>query len=223
MQAHAVESMEASLGAAMAPLPLSGEDQARADLYALLASLLLVAPGPALLDDLAAADPICGGEGGHPLEDAWHKLTIGAAITEADAVADEFAELFVSVGTPRQNPYESRYLSGFLNDIPLSVLRDDLARLRLARASGAGDFEDHLGALCETMRVLIAGGPGLERQPLAIQKWFFERHIAPWSARCLADIANDPQASFYRLVAGFAQAFFAIEAEAFAFEESIDD
>lgn len=223
MQAHAVESMEASLGAAMAPLPLSGEDQARADLYALLASLLLVAPGPALLDDLAAADPICGGEGGHPLEDAWHKLTIAAAITEADAVADEFAELFISVGTPRQNPYESRYLSGFLNDIPLSVLRDDLARLRLARASGAGDFEDHLGALCETMRVLIAGGPGLERQPLAIQKWFFERHVAPWSARCLADIANDPQASFYRLVAGFAQAFFAIEAEAFAFEESIDD
>lgn len=223
MQAHAVESMEASLGAAMAPLPLSGEDQARADLYALLASLLLVAPGPALLDDLAAADPICGGEGGHPLEDAWHKLTIAAAVTEADAVAGEFAELFISVGTPRQNPYESRYLSGFLNDIPLSVLRDDLAQLRLARASGAGDFEDHLGALCETMRVLIAGGPGLERQPLAIQKWFFERHIAPWSARCLADIANDPQASFYRLVAGFAQAFFAIEAEAFAFEESIDD
>lgn len=223
MQAHAVESMEASLGAAMAPLPLSGEDQARADLYALLASLLLVAPGPALLDDLAAADPICGGEGGHPLEDAWHKLTIAAAITEADAVAGEFAELFISIGTPRQNPYESRYLSGFLNDIPLSVLRDDLAQLRLARASGAGDFEDHLGALCETMRVLIAGGPGLERQPLAIQKWFFERHIAPWSARCLADIANDPQASFYRLVAGFAQAFFAIEAEAFAFEESIDD
>jgi TorA maturation chaperone TorD len=223
VQAHAVESMEASLGAAMAPLPLSGEDQARADLYALLASLLLVAPGPALLDDLSAADPICGGEGGHPLEDAWHKLTIAAAITEADAVADEFAALFISVGTPRQNPYESRYLSGFLNDIPLSVLRDDLARLRLARASGAGDFEDHLGALCETMRVLIAGGPGLERQPLAIQKWFFERHIAPWSARCLADIANDPQASFYRLVAGFAQAFFAIEAEAFAFEESIDD
>lgn len=223
MQTHAAESMDAGLGAAMAPLPLSGEDQARADLYALLANLLLAAPGPALLDDLAAADPICGGEGGHPLEDAWHKLTIAAAVTEADAVAGEFAELFISVGTPRQNPYESRYLSGFLNDIPLSVLRDDLAQLRLARASGAGDFEDHLGALCETMRVLIAGGPGLERQPLAIQKWFFERHIAPWSARCLADIANDPLASFYRLVAGFAQAFFAIEAEAFAFEESIDD
>ncbi len=222
MQAHA-ESMQASLNASMAPLPLSGEDQARADLYALLASMLLAAPGPALLADLASADLICGGAGGHPLEEAWHKLTIAAAITEADAVAGEFGDLFVSVGTPRQNPYESRYLSGFLNDIPLSVLRDDLAELRLARASGAADFEDHLGALCETMRLLIVGGPGLERQPLAIQKWFFERHIAPWSARCLADIADDPQASFYRLVAGFAQAFFAVEAEAFAFEESIDD
>lgn len=223
MQVHAARSMQATPGPATAPLPLSGEDQARADLYALLARLLLAAPDAALLASLAEADPICGGEGAHPLEQAWHKLTIAAAITEADAVAEEFSELFVSIGTPRHNPYESRYLSGFLNDIPLSVLRADLAELRLARAAGAGDFEDHLGALCETMRLLVAGGPGLARQPLAIQKWFFERHIAPWSGRCLADIADDPQASFYRLVAGFAQAFFAIEAEAFAFEESIDD
>lgn len=223
MQSPAAGSMDAILGAATAPLPLSGEDQARADLYALIARLLLAAPGERLLADLAAADPICGGEGGTALEEAWHKLSIAAAITEADAVADEFADLFISIGTPRQNPYESRYLSGFINDIPLSVLRADLAELHLARAAGVGDFEDHLGALCETMRVLVAGGPGLARQPVAIQKWFFERHIAPWSARCLADIADDPQASFYRVVASFAQAFFAIEAEAFAFEESIDD
>jgi TorA maturation chaperone TorD len=204
-----------------APLPLSSEDQARADLYALLARLLFAAPDQALLADLAAADPICA-EHDSALETAWYQLTLAAAVTDGQAVSDEFDALFVSTGTPRLNPYESRYLSGFLNDAPLARLRDDLGELGLARARGAGDFEDHLGALCETMRVLVSGGPGIARQPVLRQKWFFERHLAPWHARCLADIANAEESSFYRLVAVFALAFFAIEAEAFAFEESID-
>jgi TorA maturation chaperone TorD len=215
-------SSHSNAGAACtAPLPLSGEDQARADLYALLARLLLAPPDAALLAGLATADPIHA-EHAAALETAWQKLTLAAAVTEADAVADEFNALFVSVGTPRLNPYESRYLSGFLNDAPLASLRADLAELGLARASGVGDFEDHLGAICETMRVLIAGGPGIARQPVLRQKWFFDRHIAPWHERCLLDIASEGESSFYRLVAGFALAFFAIEAEAFAFEESID-
>jgi TorA maturation chaperone TorD len=222
VQVPSAGSSQSNAGTACtAPFPLSGEDQARADLYALLARLLLAAPDEALLADLAAADPICA-ERDSALEAAWHKLTLAAAITDAQAVADEFDALFVSVGTPRLNPYESRYLSGFLNDTPLATLRADLAELGLARARGVGDFEDHLGAMCETMRVLIAGGPGLARQPVLRQKWFFERHLAPWHARCLADIANVEESSFYRLVAGFAVAFFAIEAEALAFEESID-
>jgi TorA maturation chaperone TorD len=192
-------------------------------LYALLARLLLAAPGEELLGALGGADPIRAEQGSHALEEAWLKLTLAASVTDADAVADEFDALFVSIGTPLLNPYESRYLSGFINDSPLAVLRDDLGILGLGRARGAGDFEDHLGAMCETMRVLITGAPGIARQPVMRQKWFFERHVAPWAARCLADIANAPGASFYRLVAGFALAFFAIEGEAFAFEESIDD
>lgn len=206
---------------ATAPLPLSGEDQARADLYALIARLLFAAPGEALLADVAAADPICAERDGE-LETAWQRLALAAGVTDPQAVADEFDALFTSVGTPKVNPYESRYLSGFINDAPLAILRADLAELGLARARGAGDFEDHLGALCETMRVLIEGGPGIARQPVLRQKWFFDRHLAPWHARCLADIAGQPEASFYRLVAVFALAFFTIEAEAFAFEESID-
>jgi TorA maturation chaperone TorD len=205
------------------PLPLSPEDQARADLYALVARLLLAPPGAALLADLGAADPICTERSGDPFEEAWARLTLAAAVTDPDAVADEFAALFVSVGTPKLNPYGSLYQSGHLNDTPLAALRADLARLRLGRAGGAGEFEDHLGALCETMRVLISGAAGLARQPVSEQQRFFDTHIAPWYARCLADIANDAEANFYRLVAGFALAFFAIEAEAFAFEESIHD
>jgi TorA maturation chaperone TorD len=204
-------------------LPLPAEDQARADLYALLARLLLAAPDEGLLAALGAADPICAAHGAHALEDAWLKLTLAAAVTDPDAVAEEFDALFVSIGTPKLNPYGSLYLSGYMNDKPLADLRESLARHGLARARGVAEFEDHLGALCETMRVLIVGTGGMPRLPVAEQKHFFDLHLAPWYARCLADIAAAPEANFYRVVASFALAFLAIEAEAFAFEESIDD
>jgi TorA maturation chaperone TorD len=222
VEVPSAQSIHLRAGPAGAPLPLPPEDQARADLYALLARLLLAAPDAGLLQALGAADPICAEQGGHALEHAWHKLTLAAAVTDPDAVADEFDALFVSIGTPTLNPYGSLYLAGHLNDTPLAALRADLARLRLARAGSAGEFEDHLGALCETMRVLITGTGAVPRQPLSEQKAFFDQHLAPWYAACLADIAQAQAANFYRVVAGFALAFLDIEAEAFAFEESID-
>ena len=195
--------------------PLADEDQARADFYALFARLLLAPPDAALLAALAAAEPIAA-VGEFALEDAWLKLTQAATVVDASAAADEFSAMFISTGTPPLNPYGSFYLTGHLNDAPLASLRHDLAHLRLARAPGVGEFEDHLGALCETMRVLIQGGPGMPARGLAVQKHFFEAHIRPWYAACLADIAHSPDANFYRVVAGVVDAFLSIEAQAFA-------
>ncbi|SDE92826.1 Tat proofreading chaperone TorD [Massilia sp. PDC64] len=205
---------------AVAP-PLADEDQARADFYALFARLLLAPPDDALLAALAAAEPIAAA-GEFALEDAWLKLTQAATVVDASAAADEFAAMFISTGTPPLNPYGSFYVTGHLNDAPLADLRHDLARLRLARAPGVGEFEDHLGALCETMRVLIQGGPGMAPRGLAVQKAFFEAHIRPWYAACLADIANSPDANFYRVVAGVVDAFLSIEAQAFAVLDATD-
>lgn len=204
-------------------LPLRAEDQARADLYALAARLLLAPPDAALLAGLAMADPIQASGGDHALEDAWEKLVLAASVMDAGAVAEEFDALFVSSGTPALNPYGSLYLSGFMNDTPLAELRADLAAFGIGRVRGVGEFEDHLGALCETMRVLIAGGPGIRRQPLRVQKTFFEARIGRWYARCLADMAGAEGANFYRLVAGFASALLAIEAEAFAVDDGFDE
>jgi TorA maturation chaperone TorD len=201
----------------------SGEDQARADLYALLSRLLLAAPDAALLEALASSDPILA-EGGDPaLERAWEHLTVASGVMDAQVVHDEFSALFVSIGTPPVDPYGSRYLAGYMNDTPLAQLREDLARLGLARMRGRGEFEDHLGALCETMRVLVAGAPGIRRQQLAVQRQFFEAHIGAWCMRALDDIANAEGANYYRLVARFAQAFLAIEAEGFAVGEDTDE
>ena len=204
-----------------APAPLADEDQARADFYGLFAHLLLAPPDAALLAALAAADPVAAA-GEFALEDAWLKLTQAASVVDAALVADEFSALFISTGTPLLNPYASFYLTGHLNDAPLAALRHDLARLGLARAPGVGEFEDHLGTLCETMRVLIQGGPGMRPRGLAVQKALFEAHIRPWYAACLADVAGAADANFYRVVAGVVDAFLSIEAQAFAVLESTD-
>jgi TorA maturation chaperone TorD len=210
----------AGTGAAT-PGPLADEDQARADFYGLFAHLLLAPPDAALLAALAAADPV-GATGEFALEDAWLKLTQAASVVDAALVADEFSVLFISTGTPLLNPYGSFYLTGHLNDAPLAALRHDLARLGLARAPGVGEFEDHLGTLCETMRVLIQGGPGMRPRGLAVQKALFEAHIRPWYAACLADVAGAADANFYRVVAGVVDAFLSIEAQAFAVLDTTD-
>jgi TorA maturation chaperone TorD len=203
-------------------LPLSPEDQARADLYALAARLLLAPPDAGLLAGLAQADPIESTGGERQLAEAWEKLVLASSVMDAGAVAEEFDALFISSGTPALNPYGSLYLSGFMNDTPLADLRADLAVFGIGRVRGVGESEDHLGALCETMRVLIAGGNGIRRQPLGRQKIFFESRIAPWYARCMKDMQNAEGANFYRLVAAFVAALLSIEAEAFAVEDGFD-
>lgn len=203
--------------------PLSGEDQARADLYALLARLFLAPPDAALLDALSASEPILAQGGDLALEQAWERLSMASSVMDAQAVQDEFDALFVAIGTPLINPYGSRYIAGFINDTPLAELRTDLARLGLARVRGAGEFEDHIGALCETMRVLVGGAPGVRPQPVEQQRYFFEVHIAPWYERAMHDIAGADGANYYRLVARLAEAFLAIEADAFTVEEQSNE
>ena len=216
---HPQSTLEPSL--ATVSLPLADEDQARADFYALFARLLLAPPDAALLGALAQAEPISA-VGEFALEDAWLALTQAASVVDEGAVRDEFSALFEAIGNPLLNPNGSWYLAGHLNDVPLANLRQDLARLRLARAPGVGDFEDHLGALCETMRVLVAGAPGIARRPLGVQKTFFEAHIRPWYAACLADLAAAEPANFYRVVARVVDAFLSIEAQAFAVLDALD-
>jgi TorA maturation chaperone TorD len=191
-------------------------------LYALLARLLLAPPDAALLDAIAGSTPIVAQGGDPALERCWEHLTLASSVMDAGAVAAEFNSLFISIGTPPVDPYGSRYLAGFINDAPLAALRADLARLGLRRARGVAGFEDHLGALCETMRVLIAGAPGIARASIAQQSAFFDRHIMPWYQRALDDIGSADGSNYYRLVARLGAAFLALEAQAFTLGEQVD-
>lgn len=211
-------------------IPLPPHEQSRADLYALLAQLLLAPPDDALLAALADAPPLDGGAADDdadadaeraPLARAWDALR-AAARGDGDALRERHAELFVSTAQPLLNPYASLYLAGHLMDLPLARLRDDLARLGLRRRAGVGEPEDHLGALCEVMRLLITGAPGLPRRTTAQQGAFFDTHIAPWAGRCLDDLdaaaGLGPGGAFLGALAGFARAFLALEAQAFELE-----
>lgn len=198
---------------------LSLEDEARVRFYSLVAHLFVAAPTTALLDALAAADPLPTLQLGNQLEQAWENLTAAAGLVPAEVVQQEFDALFVGVGNPRINPNASLYLAGFLMEKPLAVLRSDMAALGLSRQAGRGETEDHISALCEAMRLQISGEGGVARQDEAEQKRFFERHLASWCARCMDDIRHVEEVNFYRCVADFTQAF--VEMEAAAFDISV--
>jgi TorA maturation chaperone TorD len=192
---------------------LPAEEQARGQLYSLLAHLLLTPPQAPLLESLAQADTFSSEGGTEALETAWEQLVLVARIMDAEAVHDEFNTLFVATGTPLLNPYESLYVSGFMMDRSLAALRDELREMGLARRAGAAELEDHLGSLCETMSILINQG-----RPLQLQRHFFDRHIASWATPCLEDVRNAEGANFYRHVANVIDAFLQIEQEAFDME-----
>lgn len=195
-------------------MPLPQEDQARANIYGLIARLLLAPPDAGLLDSLAASDALVSEAPAQPLDAAWEQLSLTARLLPTDHVIDEFNDLFVSTAAPRVSPHGSIYLAGFLHEKPLVQLRADLAKLGLGRLPGVRETEDHLGALCETMRQLIN-----RKRPIDVQQLFFDTHIASWHSACLNHLRRAEGAQFYARVADLAEAFFSLEQQAFQVAE----
>jgi TorA maturation chaperone TorD len=189
--------------------PLDSVDMARAQEYLLLATLLSAPPSRKLLDQLAA---LKGDE--TPLGRAHALLAESAAGAIAAKVDREYFDLFVGLGRGELLPYASYYLTGFLNERPLSRLRADLAALGIERLANNSEPEDHAAILCEIMAG-FAGGH-FESSSDA-QRAFFEKHIAPWLGRLFADIERAENATFYRAVGALGRAFIEIETEAFTF------
>jgi TorA maturation chaperone TorD len=183
-------------------------EQARADEYALLATLLAHAPTAALLRRLARLRGDAT-----PLGIAHAALAQAAQDADAAQVEREFFDLFVGVGRGELLPYGSYYLTGFLNDRPLARLRDDLAALAIARADGQREPEDHAAILCEIMSGLAGGTFAASADA---QKQIFEKHLAPWIGRFFADLERAEAADFYRHVGTVGRLFVDIETEAFA-------
>ena len=206
--------------------PLPPEDAARADFYALLAHLYADAPDAALLAAIAAAPPLLPAvspdEGVVPssaLVSAWDRLRAASSVMEPDAARQEYTELFVGVGECPVNLHASHWLTGFMMDRPLAELRTELQALGLARRTETQIVEDHLSALCETMRILVAGQDLRRPEPIARQRAFFASHLLPWIQKCCDAIVSNGVANYYRPVAQFTIEFMALERDSLAMDD----
>ena len=195
--------------------PLGPEDRARADLYALVARLFAAPADRALLDALASAAPL-EETGGAAFPAAYNRLLQASAAMDPDAATQEYTDLFVGVGRSEVNLHGSHWKSGFMMDKPLAELRGDLAVLGVERREASGLLEDHLAALAETLRLLVAGGEGRAPASIDEQRAFFQRHVDGWAFDCCDAISQSQLANYYRRVAEFAKAFLAIERDSFA-------
>ncbi len=191
-------------GPAIAP-----EDSLRANTYMLLASLLRA---PMDADELADLTAIEADDG--PMGLALSALATAAGKTPVEDAFQEFQDIFVGIGAAELKPYASYYLTGFLYEKPLAKLRQDMARIGIARADGVAEPEDHIAALCEMMCGLITGAFG-EIADIATQQEFFDAHIGPWAARFFNNLETAEGAKFYRPVGTIGKLFMEIEQQSF--------
>jgi TorA maturation chaperone TorD len=200
--------------------PIAAEDRARANFYALLGRLYAAAPDAALLRAIAEAGELpieTSLDAARGLADAWRTLIAASAAMDAEAAAQEYVDLFIGVGRSEVSLHAAEYLHSTGGNV-LADLRSELSRLGLARQTGVSLYEDHLAAALETMRVLIAGGPGVAAGALDEQRAFFTRYVASWVPQCCNAIKSVAIANYYRRVAEFTEFFVAIERDSFAIE-----
>jgi TorA maturation chaperone TorD/DNA-binding transcriptional regulator YdaS (Cro superfamily) len=216
--AERVLAVEAATGVARAVLrpdlydghaPAVDEvDAARAQEYALLATLLARSPDAQLLGRVARMRGDAT-----PLGVAHAALAEAAANADAEKVGREYFDLFIGLGRGELLPYASYYLTGFLYERPLARLRGDLQRIGIEGQPGQSEPEDHAAILCEIMAG-IAGGQ--LAAPAGADREIFEKHMAPWIGRFFADLERSETAQFYAGVGTLGRTFVEIETEAFA-------
>ena len=187
-------------------------DRARAQEYALLATLLSRSPDARMLGCLA----LLRGDAS-PLGAAHTALAEAAAKANAESVKAEYFDLFDGLGRSRFLPYASYYLTGSLYGRPLARLRQTLQSLGIERAEHHSEPEDHAAFLCELMAGLAGGQIA---PPAEAEREVFETHLAPWIGRFFADLERAGSADFYARLGAVGRAFVEIETKAFTLPAS---
>jgi TorA maturation chaperone TorD len=182
-------------------------DRARAQEYALLATLLSRSPDDRMLGHLA----LLRGDSS-PLGAAHAALAEAAARANAESVKAEYVDLFEGVGCSRFLPYASYYLTGSLYGRPLARLRQTLRSLGIERAEHHSEPEDHAAILCELMAALAGGQIAA---PAEAEREIFEAYHAPWIGRFFADLERAGSADFYARLGAVGRTFVEIETKAF--------
>jgi TorA maturation chaperone TorD len=182
-------------------LEISEENQLRGGMYALLARLLRDVPDKTLFEQLDAIETTTNGKFDRKIRkgdlgQALSLLKLAAKSVDSEALEEEYHALFIGIGRGELVPFGSWYLTGFLMEKPLGILRDDLLRLGFERQEGVHEPEDHAAALCEVMAMLIMSEDSNENESIN----FFRNHIEPWIDRFYSDLEKAEHACFYRSV-----------------------
>ena len=187
---------------------IAPEDQARADLYGLIARLFYAPPDAQLLAELRRAPPM---EADGALAAGWRELVEASSTAEPAALEEEHTLLFIGTGKAQVTPYVSHYVLRHSNDNPLVELRAQLGAWGIGRREAVPEYEDHISGVCETMRFVIA----VQQRTPDEQQLFFERFVYRGVAAFCDAVNACPQARFYRPVARFTRAFVELEKSAF--------
>lgn len=188
------------------------EDILRAQVYRLIARFLSAPPTQSDLDAAAALE----GDG-TALGRAIATFAHIAARSQAAQVAEEYHELFIGLPRGELVPFGSYYLTGFLHEKPLAKLRQDMARLGIARDPAVRESEDHIASLFEMMAGLIDGTFGAPLPPQE-QKRFFDTHIGCWAPYFFRDLQQAKSSVLYSALGSVGSAFLDIEESAFSLD-----
>ncbi|MEX0368820.1 MAG: molecular chaperone [Ruegeria sp.] len=190
-------------------IQIADMDRARADLYNFLGALLAGPPDEMLLAQTAG---LSGDD--TELGQAIGTLAKLARVTKPKAAESEFNKLFIGLGRGELLPFASYYLTGFLNEKPLALLRQDMAAKGMQRSETVFEPEDSIASLMEMMAAMIVGRFGTPAD-LGAQKEFFNKHIGPWAGHFFTDLEEAKTSVFYSPVGTVGKIFMAVEAEAF--------
>ncbi len=188
---------------------VADEDRLRADLYNYLGLILARPPDDMLLEQTAG---LSGDE--TEIGQAINVLASIAARSNTKGVTSEYNKLFIGLGRGELLPYASYYMTGFLNEKPLALLRGDLAARGIARSETVFEPEDNIASLMEVMGAMIVGRFGAPAS-LEDQRTFFNKHIAPWARHFFADLEGAKNSVLYAAVGKLGRLFIEIETEAF--------
>jgi len=184
---------------------LSEEDQFREGTYSLLAALLRTPPDKDML--YALGDMDLDTQKSTNMTFAWNALKLASKTSTFHHVDDEFHDLFIGLGKGELVPYGSWYMTGFLMEKPLGLLRQDLATMGFEREANVCEPEDHVAALMEVMAMMINTFDSSVGQ----QTQFFNDHIATWMENFFSDLETAKNAQFYRSVGGLGKTFIKLE------------
>lgn len=190
-------------------IEIAEEDRARADLYNFLGALL-ARPADEML--LAQTAGLAGND--TELGQAIATLARVAKVSKPKAVTSEFNALFIGLGRGELLPFASYYLTGFLNEKPLALLRKDMLARGMQRSDTVFEPEDSIASLMEMMGAMIVGRFGTPAD-VATQKQFFNQHINPWAGHFFTDLEEAKNSVFYAPVGTLGKIFMSVEAEAF--------